>query len=83
MAERAGGHTKYINQPRPAIKDIQIKKATQNSGFQDSLHQKSEVSFQVAQTQDFERFLGETSRSLQEQLADPEIMAVFKRLKDR
>ena len=32
---------------------------------------------------DFERFLGETSRSLQEQLADPEIIAVFKRLKDR
>jgi hypothetical protein len=32
---------------------------------------------------DFERFLGEKSRSLEEQLSDPETLAVLKRLKDR
>jgi len=32
---------------------------------------------------DVEKFLGEASRSLEEQLSDPETLEVFKRLKDR
>jgi hypothetical protein len=83
VAERTGGHTKYINQPRPTIEKAQINKAKQNPGSRDVLHHKLEAYIQSVQTQDFERFLRETSCSLQEQLADPEIMAVFKRLKDR
>ncbi len=83
MAERTGGYTKYINQPRLAIEDTQLKKDDQNLGFRDALHHKLEAYVRSVPTQDFERFLGETSRTLQEQLADPEIMAVFKRLKDR
>jgi hypothetical protein len=83
VAERTGGHTKYINQPRRNIEKVQIKKASQNPESRDALHHKLEAYIQNVQTQDFEKFLSETSCSLQEQLADPEIMAVFKRLKDR
>ncbi len=68
---------------KPIIEDARIKMASRDLGFRDALHHKLETYIQSVPTQDFERFLGETSRSLQEQLADPEIMAVFKRLKDR
>jgi hypothetical protein len=67
----------------PIIEDARIKMASRDLGFRDALHHKLEAYIQSVPTQDFERFLGEASRSLQEQLADPEIMAVFKRLKDR
>jgi hypothetical protein len=68
---------------KPVIEDARIKMASRDIGFRDALHHKLEVYIKSVPTQDFERFLGETSRSLEEQLADPEIMAVFKRLKDR
>jgi hypothetical protein len=68
---------------KPVIEDARIKMASRDLGFRDALHHKLAAYIQSVPTQDFERFLGETSRSLQEQLADPEIMAVFKRLKDR
>jgi hypothetical protein len=68
---------------KPVIEDARIKMASRDLGFRDALHHKLEAYIQSVPTQDFERFLGETSRSLQEQLADPDTMAVFKRLKDR
>jgi hypothetical protein len=68
---------------KPVIEDARIKMASRDLGFRDALHHKLEAYVQSVTSQDFEKFLGETSRSLQEQLADPEIMAVFKRLKDR
>jgi hypothetical protein len=68
---------------KPIIEDARIKMAGRDLGFRAALHHKLETYIQSVPTQDFERFLGETSRTLQEQLADPEIMAVFKRLKDR
>jgi hypothetical protein len=68
---------------KPIIEDARIKMASRDLGFRDALHHKLEAYIQSVPTQDFERFLGETSRSLQEQLADPETLAVFKRLKDR
>lgn len=70
----------YLN---PIIEDARIKMASRDLGFRDALHHKLEAYIQSVPTQDFERFLGEASRSLQEQLADPETMAVFKRLKNR
>lgn len=68
---------------KPVIEDARIKMASRDLGFRDALHHKLEAYVQSVTNQDFKKFLGETSRSLQEQLEDPEIMAVFKRLKDR
>ncbi|MBC6435957.1 DNA-binding protein [Nostoc sp. HG1] len=68
---------------KPVIEDARIKMASRDLGLRDALHQKLEAYIQSVPESDFERFLGETSRSLEEQLSDPEILAVFKRLKDR
>jgi hypothetical protein len=68
---------------KPIIEDARTKMASRDLGFRDALHHKLEAYIQSVPANDFEKFLGETSRSLQEQLADPETMAVFKRLKDR
>ena len=57
--------------------------ASRDLGFRDALHEKLESYVQAVPKADFERFLGEKSRSLEERLSDPETMAVFKRLKDR
>ena len=79
LFERVDGNP-YL---KPIIEDARIKMASRDLGFRDALHQKLEAYIQSVPTSDFERFLGETSRSLEEQLSDPDILAVFKRLKDR
>lgn len=68
---------------KPVIEDARIKMASRDLGFRDALHQKLEAYIQSVPESDFDQFLGETSRSLQAQLSDPEILAVFKRLSDR
>lgn len=68
---------------KPVIEDARIKMASRDLGFRDALHQKLEAYIQSVPESDFDRFLGETSRSLQAQLADPDVLAVFKRLRDR
>ena len=67
----------------PIIEDARTKMASRDLSFRDALHQKLESYIQTVPATDFEKFLGETSISLEEQLADPKILAVFKRLKDR
>lgn len=67
----------------PIIEDARIKMASRDLGFRDSLHQKLAAYIQSVPENDFEKFLGEASRSLEEQLSDPALLAVFKRLKDR
>ncbi len=68
---------------KPIIEDARIKMASRDLGFRDALHQKLAAYIQSIPESDFEKFLGETSRSLEEQLSDPTLLAVFKRLKDR
>jgi len=68
---------------RPLILDARTKMASRDLGFRDALHHKLEAYIQSVPEADFERFLGETSKSLEERLSDPETLAVFKRLKDR
>ncbi len=51
--------------------------------FREALHYKLEQYIQAVPQGDFDKFLGEKSRSLQEQLSDTETLAVLKRLKDR
>ncbi|WP_300319566.1 DNA-binding protein [Idiomarina sp.] len=68
---------------KPLILDARTKMASRDLCFRDALHEKLEAYIQSVTEADFERFLGEKSRSLEEQLSDPETLAVLKRLKDR
>ena len=66
VAERSGGHTKYINQPDIIyLKEVQHHRVVTNN------------------YKYLDKALVETSISLEQKLADPETLAVFKRLKDR
>lgn len=68
---------------KPLILDVRTKMASRDLCFRDALHTKLEAYIQSVPETDFERFLGEKSKSLEERLSDPETLAVFKRLKDR
>jgi hypothetical protein len=68
---------------RPIIDDARTKMASRDMSFRDALHIKLESYLQTVPEGDVEKFLGEASRSLEEQLSDPETLEVFKRLKDR
>lgn len=68
---------------QPFILDARVKMSSRDLCFRDALHHKLEQYIQAVPQGDFEKFLGETSRSLEEQLSDPEILNVFKRLRDR
>jgi hypothetical protein len=68
---------------KPLILDARTKMASRDLCFRDALHEKLEAYIQSVPEADFERFLGEKSRSLEEQLSDSETLAVLKRLKDR
>jgi hypothetical protein len=68
---------------KPSIEDARIKMASRDLCFRDALHDKLENYIQSVPESDFDKFLGETSKSLEERLSDPETLAVLKRLKDR
>lgn len=68
---------------KPAIEDARIRMASRDLGFRDALHDKLEHYIQTVPQGDFERFLGEKTRSLEEQLSDTKTLEVLKRLKDR
>ena len=68
---------------KPLILDARTKMASRDLGFRDALHHKLEAYIQSVPEADFDRFLGETSKSLEDRLSDPATLAVFKRLKDR
>ncbi|MDD2828346.1 MAG: DNA-binding protein [Sulfuricurvum sp.] len=67
----------------PHINDARAKMASRDLCFRDALHHKLESYIQSVPQGDFDKFLGETSKSLEERLSDPETLAVLKRLKDR
>lgn len=68
---------------KPSIEDARVKMASRDLCFRDALHDKLENYIQSVPQSDFDKFLGETSKSLEERLSDPETLAVLKRLKDR
>ena len=68
---------------KPLILDARTKMASRDLGFRDALHHKLEAYIQSVPEADFDRFLGQTSKSLEDRLSDPATLAVFKRLKDR
>ncbi len=68
---------------KPMIEDARVKMASRDLCFRDALHEKLENYIQSVPKSDFDKFLGETSKSLEERLSNPETLAVLKRLKDR
>ncbi len=68
---------------KPIIEDARVKMASRDMCFRDALHEKLENYIQSVPKSDFDKFLGETSKSLEERLSNPETLAVLKRLKDR
>jgi hypothetical protein len=68
---------------KPLIEDARVKMASRDLCFRDALHNKLENYIQSVPQSDFDKFLGETSKSLEERLSDPETLKVLKRLKDR
>lgn len=76
---------KYESHPlyQPLILDARTKMASRDLGFRDALHHKLEAYIQAIPEADFDRFLGETSKALEDRLSDPATLSVFKRLKDR
>lgn len=68
---------------KPHILMARTKMASRDLGFRNALHHKLQSYIQAIPQGDFEKFLGEKSRSLEEQLSDPKVLEVLKRLKDR
>lgn len=68
---------------QPFIHDARTRMASRDLCFRDALHEKLHSYVQAVPKADFERFLGETSKALEDRLTDEETLAVFKRLKDR
>ncbi|MBA4077714.1 MAG: DNA-binding protein, partial [Cyanobacteria bacterium PR.023] len=68
---------------KPLIEDARTRMASRDLGFREALHHKLETYIQAVPQADFERFLGESSRALEERLSDPKLLAVLRRLKDR
>lgn len=68
---------------KPSIEDARVRMASRDLGFRDALHDKLEHYIQTVPEGDFDRFLGEKTKSLEEQLSDTKTLEVLKRLKDR
>ncbi len=68
---------------KPIFDDAREKMATRDLGFRDALHRKLEHYITEVSQEDFNKYLGNESKSLKEQLEDPGILSVLKRLKDR
>ncbi len=66
---------------RPLIIKARTKMASRDLCFRDALHHKLEAYIQSVPEGDFERFLGEKSKDLQDRI--DENLEVFKRLKDK
>jgi hypothetical protein len=65
----------------PQLQDARVKMATRDYGFRDVVHTRLEKYIQSISPNDYQKFLGEQSKSLQERI--DENIEIFKRLKDR
>lgn len=65
----------------PQLEDARVKMATRDYGFREVIHSKLENYIQSISPNDYQKFLGEQSKSLQERI--DENIDVFKRLKER
>lgn len=65
----------------PQLEDARIKMATRDYGFRDVVHNRLTNYIQSISANDYQKFLGDQSKTLQERI--DENIEVFKRLKDR
>ncbi len=65
----------------PQVEDARLKMASRDLGFRDALHLKLKEYIAAIPPEDFEKFIGEKSKTLEEQLKAAE--DVLKRLKER
>jgi hypothetical protein len=65
----------------PQVEDARNKMASRDLGFRDALHIRLKEYITAIEPADFDRFLGEKSKSLEERLE--EMKDIFKRLKER
>jgi len=65
----------------PQLEDVRTKMASRDYGFREIIHQRLEKYIQSIPPSDYQKFLGEQSKTLQERI--DENIEVFKRLKDR
>jgi len=79
LFERASNNPYLV----PHINDARAKMASRDLCFHDALHQKLEHYIESVPQVNFDKFLGEKSKTLEERLSDPETLAIIKRLKDR
>lgn len=66
---------------QPYLQDARTKMASRDLGFRDALHYKLKEYIEPVSSEDFEKFLGEQSKSLEEQIDNHKDL--FKRLKDK
>jgi len=73
----------FCNQPHwyPLIEDARVKMASRDLGFRDTLHLQLKEYLAPIPREDFEKFIGSSSRNVEEQLE--QFHEVFKRLKER
>src|SRR5690554_2403238 len=65
----------------PQLEDARVKMASRDYGFRDVIHKRLEKYIQSISPNDYQKFLGDQSKSLQDRI--DENIEVFKRLKDR
>lgn len=68
----------------PQIEDARNKMASRDYGLRNIIHERLEKYVSALSSDDYERFLGEKSKDLLQRVVEnPELLEVFKRLKDR
>lgn len=68
----------------PQIEDARSKMASRDYGLRNIIHNRLEKYVSSLSSDDYERFLGEKSKDLLQRVVEnPELLEVFKRLKDR
>lgn len=75
--------SEFVKQPHwhPLIEDARVKMASRDLGFRDALHLQLKDYLTPIPREDFEKFLGSSSKNVEEQLE--QFHEVFKRLKER
>lgn len=69
---------------QPLLEDARTKMASRDYGLRSIVHKRLENYIDSLSKDDFERFLGEKSKNLIERMVEnPDLLDVFKRLKDR
>ncbi|MGX7198719.1 DNA-binding protein [Enterococcus nangangensis] len=73
----------FANHPaqKPLIEDVRLKMASRDHGFRNAYHEKMAEYIRPISENDYEKFLGDQSKALEEQIE--EHRAVFERLRDK